>query len=158
MERSFFKDLPEARLQDRIVILDVDGTLVGDGEDDMDEDTKQKLTLLSQSAQVYLFSNANRAERLRKLVENTNVHVVVSPHKKPNPRVLDSVPALSNSTRVVIGDRYLTDGLLAILTHSEFMCTRRVRTHRERLFVRFLYLLDALFGKVVCYVARLLRP
>lgn len=149
MEYKHFSELSAASFSGQTVILDVDGTLVGDGEHDMDEQTEKKLIDLASVASVYLCSNAQGVDRLKQISEKTGVRYVVSKYKKPNVRSVDAVPNLTAETGIVIGDRYLTDGLLATFLGVEFFKVKRIRTSREHMYIRMLYAIDELIGKVV---------
>lgn len=155
MALKHFFELPVETFSGSTVILDVDGTLLADGASTLDSRTKETLSKLSSVADVYLCSNAEPSERLTTLAEGTRAKVITAPYKKPDPRLLAQV-LHTPVTCVVIGDKYLTDGLLAINCGARFLKVARIRGEKERVFVRLTYLLDALFGKVVCSLARLL--
>lgn len=155
MAFKHFCDLPIDTFAGNTVILDVDGTLLADGASLLDSRTKETLSKLSNIADVYLCSNAESSDRLHALVAGTRAKVTTSPYKKPDPRVLMQV-AHTPATCVVIGDKHLTDELLAINCGIRFLKVARIRGEKERIFVRLAYLLDAVFGKIVCSLARLL--
>ncbi len=155
MAPKHFFELSTETLAGTTVILDVDGTLLADGASLLDPRTQEMLSKLSDIADVYLCSNAESPERLHTLIAGTRAKVTTSPYKKPDSRVLAHVP-YDRHTCLVIGDKHLTDELLAINCGMRFLKVARIRGEKERIFVRLAYLLDAVFGKIVCSLARLL--
>jgi predicted HAD superfamily phosphohydrolase YqeG len=154
MGTSHFSEIPAESLRGSIVVLDVDGTLVPDCGTDLPKETADALTTLSSVATVYLCSNAQSPVRLDAFGSVTGANVVHTSYKKPSLKVLTGIPLPEGKRVVVIGDRYLTDGLLAKRLGAEFIMVKRLRDNRERLFVRILYVLDALLGPTVCSLGR----
>lgn len=151
-----FSELAAAAFAGTTVVLDVDGTLLPDGREKLSEGEDRVLRELASCARVYLCSNAFGAERTKALAHSYGVRFVPARYKKPDPGLMGEVEASGDI--VVIGDKYLTDGLLAGFTRSAFMKVRSLRSSPERLLVRAAYLLDALAGKSLLWLVRTLRP
>lgn len=139
---------------DVTIVLDVDGTLVADGHTDMTDEVHAALGTLASRASVHLCSNAEGTERLAAFAEGTQAQIVRSSYRKPDARVIADVPR--TDSLVVIGDKYLTDGLLAVFAKGRFVRVRRYRDAQERLSVSVAYALDGLLGPALCFFARLI--
>lgn len=153
--RPFVEMAAELPSEGSLVILDVDGTLVADGEEVVPEASRAALIALASRADVYVCSNGRRAERLSKIVVGTGARVLETSFRKPDPRVLASIDRTGRRV-VVVGDKYLTDGLLAVLTHAVFYRVRALRRFPEPWAVTLTLALDATVGRLVYDVARFL--
>ena len=103
--------------QGYVVILDIDGVLVSDGEADLDERVRSQVTRLGQVNDVYLCSNGGYAERDKKFAELTGATWLSSSAAKPNLKVIKGL-IITKQPVLVIGDKMLTDGLLAYRLHN----------------------------------------
>lgn len=153
--RYFAEMATELPPEGALVILDVDGTLVADGEEIVPEESRAALIALASRADVYVCSNGRRGERLSKIVVGTGAHVLETPFRKPDPRVLGSIDRAGRRV-VVVGDKYLTDGLLAVRTHAVFYRVRALRRFPEPWKVTLTLVLDATVGRLAYGVARFL--
>lgn len=144
-----FLDLSIASFAGASILLDIDGTLVCDGVDELDAATVQKLSELGTRATVYLFSNSGTLQRSERFATATGTHALVSTHRKPDPRLVRELP---HKHLVVIGDMYLMDGLLAKRVGARFIKTHRLTNSRERIARKVAYVLDALIGRAVCFL------
>lgn len=150
----YFRDLPLTELSGATVVLDVDGTLLPDRDIRLHASVREHLALLASSARVYLASNARGGARLDALASGMPVRVIRSRHRKPDTRVLRDLEQAG--PLIVVGDKYLTDGLLAAFLKARFIKVRPLMSGGERLSVRLAYLLDPLLGSAVCFFVRLL--
>jgi predicted HAD superfamily phosphohydrolase YqeG len=150
-----FADLDIERCIAYTVILDVDGTLVKDSGETMDTDTATVLQTLSERTDVYLCSNAQNSHRMEVLVAGTNAHSISSSYKKPDKRVVAELEALKLKPYLVIGDKFLTDGLLACNLKVPFIRVRRYMNAKEHWRITASYALDAMFGRVLFLLCRL---
>ncbi len=152
--KSFVELAAELQGERALVVLDVDGTLVADGEDVMSEAVYAALCALARSTDVYVCSNKRREGRVLRLVAGTGAHALETRYRKPNPRVLASVEQTGKRV-VVIGDKYLTDGLLAVCIRGAFYRVRTVRQVPESWTVTLALAVDAVFGRIAYDIARL---
>ncbi|HYF29307.1 MAG TPA: UbiA family prenyltransferase [Candidatus Paceibacterota bacterium] len=141
-------------LRDATVFLDIDGTLVGDKQSDIAPDALEKIRALAAHNDVYLSSNGDpfRAAALAKAAG-----VQALPQlRKPLPHA--AVRSIERRERVVvIGDKFLTDGIFARLIGAEFIKVVRLRGEADDAFARFAYLLDDLVWHAAPYL-QLMRP
>lgn len=150
---QYFEELSLDTLANMTVILDVDGTLLADGASVLTASSRDAVARLAAQSQVYLCSNARASTRLDALAVGIPVQIIRSPYKKPDPRVLLGVA--DRGSMVVVGDKFLTDGLLAAQTKVPFLKVRTISDGKERMFVRIAYLFDRLVGPPLYFLARL---
>lgn len=125
-----------------VVLLDVDGTLVPDGEQVLTSSTKEAISLLKESNNVYLTSNGKNRERTLRLAQELEVNLPKhQPAGKPFKRALEGVDS-SYGPLVVIGDKYLVDGLFALNIGGTFLPVARKQSGNERFSVRISFLID----------------
>jgi predicted HAD superfamily phosphohydrolase YqeG len=156
---------PEGRLEDferhafdfrnALVILDVDGTIVPDCGRRASEAVVRKVTELKRLGnQVLLCSNSRRsdyAERLAALRVQLDVNACPAPSRKPSKLALAGVEP-GGRALVVIGDKDLTDGLLARRVGARFIKVRRKLDPADRFVSRLANLLDDMFGSVALHL------
>jgi predicted HAD superfamily phosphohydrolase YqeG len=142
--RPQFIELDLTTLPDTQVILDVDGTLLVDGSGELDAVTGSVLRQLGTIAEVRLCSNAERPTRLAAIAEEYGVHAILLPYKKPDVRVLEGL--LREKELVVIGDKLLTDGLLAKRAQARFIWVKRLRGPNDSVMTIISYAIDSMIG------------
>ncbi|OHC47303.1 MAG: hypothetical protein A2X69_06185 [Rhodobacteraceae bacterium GWF1_65_7] len=106
-----------------VIFLDIDGTLRPDGDQEMDQEVLNKLAELKAKNEVHLISN-----------KGNNI-------KKPSREAAKGVD-MAGKKVIVIGDKFLTDGLFAKNIGAEFIKIKRKVSGKEPLFVKFTYLVD----------------
>ncbi len=135
------------------VLLDLDGTVVAAGREEVDADAREAVTALREAGnRVLIVSNKRAPGRKERLARSLGIEVLSAPYRKPDPRLRAIVKALP-APYVVIGDRWTTDGAFAKLIGARFIKPKRVTRPDDPLLDRALYALDA----AVSFV-RLLRP
>ncbi|MBU2103723.1 UbiA family prenyltransferase [Patescibacteria group bacterium] len=141
-------------LHSTVVFLDVDGTLVADKEETLSAEVLAAVTKLSKDNEVYLASNgkAERAEGIAKL------HHLKTLPKLHKPLLSKAVKtAKGERSVVVIGDKFLTDGVFALLLGARFLKVDRIIGKDESTYTKGIYALDDLVWGCVPYIS-LLRP
>ena len=129
--------------------LDVDGTIVADGEDNVSPAVLAQVRAIKAAGnEIQLCSNSRRpdyAMRLNRLASQLEITVCPVPFRKPS---ISAVAALDRRGRslIVIGDKDLTDGLLARRVGARFIKVRRKLDPADRLSSRMANLFDTLFG------------
>lgn len=125
----FFEEL-ETPWSGAVIFLDVDGTLRPDGDQKMSPEVLKKLDELRARNEVLLTSNKeNRA-------------------KKPSRKAAEGVNTAGRKA-IVIGDKFLTDGLFAKNIGAEFIKVGRKTSGNESLFVKITYLIDDLVSAIL---------
>jgi predicted HAD superfamily phosphohydrolase YqeG len=143
-----------------VVILDVDGTIVPDcGRAASEAVVRKVMELKSRGNELRLCSNSRRsdyAERLARLGAQLDVNVCPVPSRKPSKLALAGVE-LGGRAIVVIGDKDLTDGLLARRVGARFIKVRRKLDPADRFVSRLANLFDNVFGPIALYLWDLQR-
>ena len=124
------------------IVLDIDGTLAPAGSLAVPAWVIQAVSRLKETNTVYLFSNKNLPERNMRVSMLLGVPLIDSPYAKPNPKVLATMPAGT----LVVGDKYLTDGLLAYFTGNEFIKVERLTAPDEPWADKLLSAVDDVVG------------
>lgn len=138
MRRHFLKTDYKS-LSGNFVIIDIDGTLVCDGSETIDAETIHAVHTIAKNNTVCIASNKEDTARNARVA-----HAVSLPYvhgKKPYKKLVSALRRM-NATKlpfVIIGDRYLTDGLLALRLGGEFTPVRPLRTREESFRIRLSY-------------------
>ena len=134
-----------------LVILDIDGTLVPDsGRVAPAEVVEQVRALKARGNEVRLCSNSRRgnyAERLEAVAAQLDVGVCPNVFRKPSTLAISGVERNGRPV-VVIGDKDLTDGLLARRVGARFIKVKRKLDPADRFVSKLANLLDNTFGPV----------
>jgi len=125
------------------VLLDVDGTLLPDGTAEIDDAVRDAALQLHQENMVYLVSNGNDANRVVRLANDLGVNIAPAgvPAGKPSARAAHGIS--SERPFLVIGDKFITDGLFARVLGVPFLRVRSKRSGTERFSVRISYMLES---------------
>ncbi len=127
MSRLYFQDLDFNRFTDRTVILDLDGCLTPDNETTVTGPVLAAVKTLTADNQVFLLSNKKNHQRNQRLADELGIEYLATSLRKPDPRLKRFLAARgATSPFTVIGDKYLTDGLLAKVLGAEFIKVRRL--------------------------------
>ena len=143
------------RFSNALVILDVDGTIVADcGRDAAAAVIRQVEALKAAGNEIRLCSNSRRgdyAARLERLAAQLEVGVCPVSFRKPSTLVISGLDR-NGRELVVIGDKDLTDGLLARRAGARFIKVRRKLDPADRLSSRMANLIDAVFGPIALFL------
>ena len=135
--------------ENALVVLDVDGTIVPDAGQVAPPEAVAKVNQMkARGNEIWLCSNSRRgnyAERLKMLGAQLEVSICAVVFRKPN---LQAMAGLEHRGKamVVIGDKDLTDGLLARRAGARFIKVRRKLDPTDRLSSRMANLIDIVFG------------
>lgn len=143
-----------AGLKGRTVILDIDGTLVAVGDGVVSPVIAAAAERLKRENLVYLLTNRGDKSRAAKVAAELGLPLIFTPHRKPDRR---TVTGLSLKDPVVIGDKWLTDGLFAKAIGADFIRVSRLTHPADPWFDKATFLLDDLVLGIFHHVA-LLRP
>jgi predicted HAD superfamily phosphohydrolase YqeG len=150
-----FEALDLHELRDTTVILDIDGTITGDGLLAVSGGVVAKVRELASRNKLYICSNRRDVTRNKIVASNVRCSLIETRHRKPNPRVLGGLPSghLAQPV-VVIGDKILVDGLLAWRIGARFIHVGRIRSTSERRLVNFLDDVIAAIGATIGRVGK----
>lgn len=151
MTRPYFRDLTVELIQQSIILLDIDGTLLPDGAQELDELTTIAVKkLAAQNNTIYLVSNgfSHKLERNRSIAKQLNITYYETPYKKPLKMAVLPLIKDTEVPVVVIGDKFITDGLLAINLRVPYIPIRSLRSSSDPVYSRIGYLIDAVGEKL----------
>ena len=139
------------QFENSLVILDIDGTIVPDcGRVVSAAVAERVLGLKALGNEVRLCSNSRRgnfAQRLDAIAAQLDVGVCPVVFRKPSTLAISGVDRQGRAL-VVIGDKDLTDGLLARRVGAQFIKVRRKLDRADRLSSRMANLIDLVFGPI----------
>ena len=145
--------IPGEDLRGAIVVLDIDGTITAHDGEYVEDAVQQVVThLLTSGNHVYLVSNNTNTTRGRAVARATGATYVETRYRKPDTRVVDTIVRTIGQRVVVIGDKFLTDGLLAHRLGCTFYWVGRIRSRTDPVSVRIQYALDDLLRTLVVYI------
>jgi decaprenyl-phosphate phosphoribosyltransferase len=147
------EDLHALHMSGMTIIVDVDGTIVPDKAANLPPDTASFLKQLAFRNDVYFASNGS-PEHARKFAEEVGANFFEC--SKP---FLSGVPehVRMSPRKVVIGDKYLTDGLFAAALGAEFVKVDHARAPTDSFLIRASYVLDDFVWRAKAYFF-LMRP
>lgn len=129
MSRIYFADLDFGAYPGRTILLDLDGTLVPDNEQAVTPAVAAAVSSLAAGNRVVLLSNKKNHARNRQIAQDLGLDYLATNLRKPDPRLKRLLRAggVNDFSRlVVVGDKYLTDGLMAKVLGAEFVKVRRL--------------------------------
>jgi predicted HAD superfamily phosphohydrolase YqeG len=135
------------------VLLDVDGTLVPDRGDEPSPEVTAAVARWKELHRVLLCSNSRDRSRVERVAAQLGCGVANRRYRKPSPRVLQEAGSPAGPL-LVVGDRALTDGLLAWRTGAAFTQTLPLRSSSDALLPRLAYALDDLATPLLRAVLR----
>jgi len=126
-----------------VILLDVDGTLLPDGEREVSEKIKGYIETLKKDNEVYLLSNSRTKGRVDRVSSELNIPRLETPYKKLNPAIKRALPQ-NGMPILVIGDKLMIDGILAMLIKAKLVVVERQLSPKDRWFVKIGYLWEDL--------------
>jgi len=138
-------------IHNHVVFLDVDGTIVSDGKDIVDQKIKNGVNILKQQNNIiYLCSNKKLHDRNLRIAESLGVLYLRTVFRKPSTRVLEGLPMqLREKKKIVIGDKVIIDGFFAWRIRAQFLKVRGIISPDDSFLVRILYVVDRLISKIM---------
>ena len=149
MNPSFFTDTDFPTAPRSFFVLDIDGTLVVDGEKTAGSAVREAVRRLKKHHTVCIASNGKNRARNESLAHALRVPYVAG--TKPFGKITAAIHLMNTAHLpiVVVGDRSLTDGLLAIRIAGVFVPVKPLRTGSELWHTKAAYALDAMIARVI---------
>ncbi|MBT4385060.1 HAD hydrolase-like protein [Candidatus Peregrinibacteria bacterium] len=144
---KYFHELDSTAIHDKLILLDVDGTLLADGEVELSTESLTAINALKRKNEVTLCSNKKDHVRNRAVAEQADVGYVETNIRKPNVKILDFVVNEKDLDLLVIGDKYLTDDRFARRIGAEFIKVRRKEKKGFGIYP-FFYFIDDLLARI----------
>lgn len=126
------------------IFLDIDGTLVPDNCFEIDNNTILKVEKLKRTNTIYLCTNSQNRFRNNKFTKILGLKIASLKHKKPSKNIILEVQIKNPKQILVIGDKFLTDGLFAKRIDAEFLMVKRKLSLNETLYVKVVNFIDNL--------------
>lgn len=146
--------LLERGISGYLILLDIDGVLMADGENKIPETVKEHVMQLKQVNDIRIVSNTFRAYRCEYSSRELQIPWVKNPHKKPSKKILSYIQD-SKKPMIVIGDKFLTDGIFASRIGAESVLLKRRVAKTDRILIKFTYILDDLSFALVRFLKAL---
>jgi len=149
----YFEDISSGYFENKIIFLDIDGTLLPDGNFDFDSSVIRHLEGLKQNNKVFLCTNSGDRIRSSKIETALGLPIVTHNHKKPSLRIIENLGIKKGGGNLlVIGDKFLTDGLFALNIGAEFVKVGRKISGKESLDVKIVNFLDNILWQMAKFV------
>jgi predicted HAD superfamily phosphohydrolase YqeG len=140
--RLTWDDIQRKKLTGNSIVLDIDGTILADGETEVSDTVRAHLRVLGEKNSLVLLTNSRRENRGHDISHALGIPLVTTPYKKPDPRIGWYLP--HDKPVVCIGDKLATEGILSYFVGADFFLLKRVCSPKDRFLVRVTYWLDAL--------------
>lgn len=131
---------------DAIVCLDIDGTLVEDGGKHLQQAVVEKIEKMKLNNQIYICTNMLDMKRKKMFEDLLSLQSIASDSKKPSKNFLKSI-VINNKQIIVIGDKMLTDGILAKRIGARFIKVQRKHGERDSWITKTSYMIDDIYSK-----------
>lgn len=128
----------------KTVLLDLDGTLLPDGHFEIEADVRTAILEMKKENVLYLVTNAKDAARARQLADELGIALspAGAPAGKPRLRSVAGIP--TDRPFVVVGDMFITDGILAHRLGAPFIRVSRKYGTKRHPYLYFSHLIDDL--------------
>ncbi len=144
-----FDKLNTDEIKDCLILLDIDGTIAEDNQLKVSVNNVSVINKLKQNNQIYLCSNSRNHERNRKIADHVGLTYLDTDIRKPSKKILDLIDHSPFTKRLVIGDKFLTDGLFAKNIKADFIKTDRITSQNDRFSIKLLYWIDDLVSRLI---------
>jgi len=146
---NYFEEAEFNYLGKRTIFLDIDGTLVPDKSLNFDNAVMRQLEKLKKNNRVFLCTNSNDKIRNNQIEKMLGLFIVTHNHKKPSSKIIRELGIdKENKNLLVIGDKFLTDGLFALNIGAQFIKVKRRLSGKESLIIKLINLTDNLAWQI----------
>ena len=143
-----FDKLNTNEIKDCLILLDIDGTIAKDDQLEVSDENLAVINRLKQNNQIYLCSNSRNHKRNKAIADNVGLTYLDTDIRKPSKKILDLIDNSPFTKRLVIGDKFLTDGLFAKNIKADFIKTDRITSQNDRFSIKLLYWIDDLVSRI----------
>ncbi len=151
-----FHELDVSQIRGAVVLLDIDGSLLPDGERQVTQETRCVVEELRRDNEVYLCTNSRDHTRNKALAEDLGLPLIGEGVRKPSRKILRELRG--DRPVVVVGDKWITDGRQALVSRGSYVRVLRHRHGRESIATRCAYALDDIWYRVERVAIRHARP
>jgi len=146
---KLFEDLEINHLNGYLILLDIDGTIANDSDKKINHTVLKKISRLRNQNDVYLCSNSRDHKRNRDVSRMTKIDYLETDLRKPRKKILDLIDRSEHKKKLVIGDKFLTDGLFAKNIKADFIKVKRIESDKDKFYIKFLYWIDDLISRLI---------
>ncbi len=152
MKIQHWEEILKRGVSGYVILLDVNGTLLPDGEREVSEKIKGYIETLKKDNEIYLLSNSRVKGRVASVGAALGIEPLKTRYRKPNPGIRKDLPQ-NGKPVMVVGDKLIIDGVLSLLIKAELILIKRERSVKDRWFVKFGYFCeDLLFNFVKLFI------
>lgn len=155
---KYFRHFEIEKIKDKKVILDLDGTFLYDKHDHLDNEHILVIQKLKENNKIYLLSNGAK-ERTKEMANILGVESIETEYLKPNRKTVCGL-GINNDNKheyVVVGDKFLTDGLLALQIGIPFYHVKTLLRNEDNLLTKSIASIDDFVGNAFEFL-KLIRP
>lgn len=142
MPGDYFENL-EVDFSGKTVFLDIDGTLLPDTESRVEQVVLQQIEKIKRNNFLFFCTNHPDVKRNGDIESTSGVLIANRQYKKPNKKILEEVSA-RNANFLVIGDKFITDGIFAKNIGADFIIVKRKVSGTESIATKLIYFADSL--------------
>lgn len=136
-------------LRNSVIFLDIDGTLVPDSADRAGDWAVKMVEELKKNGNVIvLVTNSRRYDRNRIIAHQLSLSIATEQYRKPLKRAAGEYLS-AGSEMVVVGDKWVTDGLFARNIGAGFIKAQRLSAGTEGVATKLAYLIDNIIGRLL---------
>ncbi len=146
---DLFEDMSIGRLKEYVIFLDIDGTIACDNRFEVGKKVSEQIEKLKKENHIYLCSNSRNHKRNKKVAECVKAEYINTDLKKPSKKILEAVSHYPYEKRLVIGDKFMTDGLFAKNIKAEFIRVKRITSKNDSFYIQFLYWIDDIVCRIM---------
>ena len=150
---KYFFGIDAGIISEEIILLDIDGTIAFDENEDVSEESIRTIRALEENNKVFLLSNNKSRERIVAIEEVTGLKHLSTQNKKPSRKILKALELAGHKKILIIGDKYLTDVLFAKRIGAECIKVKRLSAKKDRLFVKCSFWIDDLACLIFGHIA-----
>lgn len=143
-----FEELPQ-EIKGKTVFLDIDGTVALDSATEVEPAVLRKVEELKMHNTLYLCTNSRNKQRNNEISKALSVPIANSEYRKPSKKILQEVMVADPAQIVVIGDKWITDGLFAQGIGAQFIKVQKRVSGQERAHIKLYNWTDDVVYSVV---------
>lgn len=151
VKEVWFEELDFSGVQKKLILLDIDGTLLPNNTAELSPPVLQKIKELKNHNLVWLCTNSKNHQRNQSIAATAAIPLSNPNARKPSKKILGNIPPADQQlAKIVIGDAFLIDGLCALRIDAEFWkIKRKISPDSDRWFIRLFYFVDNIIFKIL---------
>jgi len=135
-------DIEKRNFKNYTILLDIDGVLLSEAENKIAPEIIKRIDKLKQDNDVLIVSNTIFKKRCIYVSLELKIQLVSSPYKKPSAKILPFIKRDKSKPLIMIGDKFLTDGIFAKRIKAEPILIKRRIHKKDNPIITFTYKID----------------